>query len=350
MFWVLFEFYRGPEHAEVCQSTPKEVALRHDASEVSGESLTLAQFGEFAVIDRIVRGRRQPTAVVLGPGDDAAVVSAGDGRTVVSTDMLVQDRHFRLDWSTPHDVGRKAIAQNAADIAAMGARPTAFVVGFGGPGDMPAAQVNALVDGMWDEARRIGAGIVGGDLVSCPQWVVSVTVLGDLEGRAPVLRSGAKAGSVVAAAGQLGHSAAGYALWNNEIDGFDELRRRHLIPDPPYREGVLAAASGAQAMIDVSDGLIADLRHVAAASGVGIDLSTAALTADHAALTAAAAAVGADPWHWVLGGGEDHALVACFVGPVPARWRVIGRILDGPARVLVDGRQWQGYAGWQSFG
>jgi thiamine-monophosphate kinase len=102
-------------------------------------------------------------------------------------------------------------------------------------------------------------------------------------------------------------------------------------------------------MIDVSDGLIADLRHVAEASGVGIDLSTAALAADHDALTAAAAAVGADPWPWVLGGGEDHALVACFAGSAPTGWRVIGRVLDGPARVLVDGREWRGYEGWQSY-
>jgi len=324
--------------------------MSDDKSGASGQSPTLEQIGEFGVIEGLVRGRAQPAAVVLGPGDDAAVVSAGDGRTVVSTDMLVQDRHFRLDWSTPHDVGRKAIAQNAADIAAMGARATAFVVGFGAPGDTPAAQVNALADGLWDEAGRIGAGIVGGDLVSCPQWVVSVTVLGDLDGRAPVLRSGAQAGSVLAVVGELGRSAAGYALWDNNIDGFEELRRRHLVPEPPYGQGVAAAAAGAQAMIDISDGLIADLGHVAEASGVGIDVTTAALAADHGALTAAAAAVGADPWAWVLGGGEDHALVACFAGPVPAGWRVIGRVLDGPARVLVDGERWDGYAGWQSFG
>jgi thiamine-monophosphate kinase len=313
------------------------------------ESRTLQQLGEFAVIDRLVRGRRQPAAVLLGPGDDAALVSAGDGRTVVSTDVLVQDRHFRLDWSTPRDIGRKAIAQNAADIEAMGGRATAFVVGFGAPGDTPAARVDELVDGMWDEAGRLGAGIVGGDLVSCPQWVLSVTVLGDLEGRAPVLRSGAKVGSVVAVVGDLGRSAAGYALWHKEIEGFDELRRRHLVPRPPYGQGAAAAAAGAQAMIDVSDGLIADLRHVAEASGVGIDVSTAALAADHDALTAAAAAAGADPWPWVLGGGEDHALVACFADAVPAGWRVIGRVLDGPPRVLVDGREWRGLEGWTSF-
>jgi len=323
--------------------------VRDHKFEALGESPTLQQLGEFAVIDRLVRGRRQPGAVLLGPGDDAALVSAGGGPTVVSTDVLVQDRHFRLDWSTPHDVGRKAIAQNAADIEAMGARATAFVVGFGAPGDTPVALVDALVDGMWDEAGRIGAGIVGGDLVGCPQWVLSVTVLGDLDGRAPVLRSGAKAGSVLAVIGELGRSAAGYALWHNGIEGFDEIRGRHLVPQPPYGQGAVAAAAGAQAMIDVSDGLIADLRHVAEASGVGIDLSTAALAADHDALTAAAAAVGVDPWPWVLGGGEDHALVGCFAGPAPVGWRVIGRVLDGSARVLVDGREWRGYAGWQSY-
>lgn len=320
--------------------------MRDDAS---GEFPTLARLGEFAVIDRLVRGRRQPAAVVLGPGDDAAVVSARDGRTVVSTDVLVQDRHFRLDWSTPHDVGRKAIAQNAADIEAMGARAAAFVVGFGAPGDTRAAHVDALVDGLWDEAARIGAGIAGGDLVSCPQWVLSVTVLGDLDGRAPVLRSGAHAGSVLAVAGELGRSAAGYALWHNGIGGFDELRRRHLVPQPPYGAGAAAAGAGAEAMIDVSDGLVADLRHVAEASGVGIDLSTAALAVDRDALAAAAAAVGADPWSWVLGGGEDHALAACFAGAAPAGWRVIGGVLDGPARVLVNGAEWSGYAGWQSY-
>ena len=322
----------------------------HDNTEgAQGEIPTLEQLGEFAVVDRLVRGRRQPAAVVLGPGDDAAVVSAGDGRTVVSTDVLVQDRHFRLDWSTPHDVGRKAIAQNAADIEAMGARATAFVAGFGAPGNTPTARVDALVDGMWDEAERIGAGIVGGDLVSCPQWVLSVTVLGDLDGRAPVLRSGAKTGSTLAVVGELGGSAAGYALWHNEVEGFDELRQRHLVPQPPYGQGVVAAAAGADAMIDVSDGLVADVGHVADASGVTIDLSSAALSADRDALAAAGAAVAADPWSWVLGGGEDHALVACFAGPVPDGWRIIGRVLDGPARVLVDGEEWRGYAGWESF-
>ncbi|MGX9790741.1 thiamine-phosphate kinase [Mycobacterium sp. MMS18-G62] len=310
---------------------------------------TLAGLGEFAVIDRLVAGRDQPATVALGPGDDAAVVRTGDGKTVVSTDMLVADHHFRLDWSTPHDVGRKAIAQNAADIEAMGARATAFVVAFGAPGDTPTAQALELADGMWHEARLLGAGIVGGDLVSAPQWVISVTVLGELDGREPVRRSGARAGDTVAVIGDLGRSAAGYTLWDKGISDFDDLRRRHLVPEPPYGQGRVAADGGASAMTDVSDGLLADLGHIAEASGVGVDLSTAGLAPDRDALAGAAAAAGVDPWAWVLGGGEDHALVAAFPGSPPDGWRMIGRVIEGPPRVLVDGDTWRGDPGWQSF-
>lgn len=313
------------------------------------DSETLGGVGEFAVIDRLVAGRVQPAAVTLGPGDDAALVRADDGRTAISVDMLVQDRHFRLDWSTPHDIGRKAIAQNAADIEAMGGRPTAFVVAFGAPADTPSAAAVELADGLWDEARRLGAGIVGGDLVRAPQWVVSVTVLGDLEGRPPVLRSTARPGDTVAVVGELGRSAAGYALWHNGIHDHPELRRRHLVPEPPYGQGAAAARAGATAMTDVSDGLLADLGHIASASGVVIDLAAAALESDTAAVAAAATAIGADPLAWVLGGGEDHALVATFRGSPPDGWRVIGRVLDGPAAVLLDGDAWAGNPGWQSF-
>jgi len=310
---------------------------------------TLAGVGEFAVIDRLVAGREQPDAVALGPGDDAAVVFTRDGTTVVSTDMLVEGSHFRLDWSSPHDIGRKAIAQNAADIEAMGAAATAFVVAFGAPGDTPTARALELDDGMWHEARLLGAGIVGGDLVTAPQWVISVTALGDLAGREAVLLGGARAGDTVAVVGDLGWSAAGYALLLNGVHTFDALCRRHLVPEPPYGQGRVAADAGATAMTDVSDGLIADLGHIATASGVGIDVSTVALSADRDVVADAAEAVGADALAWVLGGGEDHALVATFPASPPAGWRAIGRVLDGPPRVLVDGNEWHGDAGWQSF-
>ena len=311
---------------------------------------TLAETGEFAVIDRLVAGRHQPSFVALGPGDDAAVVTTTDGRAAVSTDMLVQDRHFRLDWSTPHDVGRKAVAQNAADIEAMGGRATAFVVAFGAPGDTETKRAVELADGMWHEADLMGAGIVGGDMVRAPLWVVSVTVLGDLGGREPVRRSGAKAGDVVAVTGDLGRSEAGHALWDNGISGFEVLRRRHLVPEPPYGQGQVAAHAGATAMTDVSDGLLADLGHIAAASGVLIDVSSDGLRPDLAALGEAAAALGADARQWVLGGGEDHALVATFTAAPPPGWRAIGRVTgSGAGRVTVDGAGWEGSPGWQSF-
>jgi len=310
---------------------------------------SLAALGEFAVIDRLTGARDQPSAVLLGPGDDAAVVRAADGRTVVTTDMLVEGRHFRLDWSSPRDVGRKAIAANAADIEAMGAVPTAFVVAFGAPGDTAADDVMALSDGMWQEAGRFGAGIVGGDLVSAPQWVISVTALGDLGGRAPVTLGGARAGDTVAVTGELGRSAAGLSLWHKGISDFAELRARHLVPQVPYGAGRAAADGGATAMTDVSDGLLADLGHIADASGVGVDVFRDALSLDHEAVRGAAAATSGDPWAWVLGGGEDHALVATFPGPLPEGWRKIGAVVDGPPRVLVDGGRWTGNPGWQSF-
>lgn len=311
---------------------------------------SLAGIGEFAVIEQLVAGRRQPDEVLVGPGDDAAVLTVPDGRMVVSTDMLVQDRHFRLDWSTPEEVGRKAIAQNAADIEAMGARATAFVVGFGAPAATDAAAAVRLSDGMWSEASRFGAGIVGGDLVAAPQWVISVTVLGDLAGRSPVLLGGARPGEKVAVIGDLGWSAAGYALWDRAIEGFDELRRRHLVPAVHYGQGAAAAAAGASAMTDVSDGLLADLGHLARASGAAVDISAAALADDLAALAPAATAVGADARDWVLRGGEDHALVATFAAQPPPGWRVIGTVAAGTPGVRVDGAPWHGPGGWESFG
>lgn len=311
---------------------------------------TLAQAGEFTVINRFTAGRTQPSQVVLGPGDDAAIVLASDGRTVVSTDMLVENRHFRLDWSRPAEVGRKAVAQNAADIEAMGARVSAFVVALGAPADTPAELLAELVDGMWQEAGLMRAGIAGGDLVAAAQWVVSVTVLGDLGGRDPVTRSGARPGSVVAVVGDLGYSAAGYALWLKAIDAYPGFRQRHLMPTPPYGQGIVASDAGAQAMTDVSDGLLADLGHIADASEVSIELSRDSLETDRAVLVDAAAATGSDPLGWVLSGGEDHALVAVFPDAPPPGWRVIGRVLDGRAQVSIDGQSWDGEQGWQSFG
>jgi thiamine-monophosphate kinase len=308
------------------------------------------EVSEDALLARIVPRLPQGRATLLPSGDDAAVVAAPDGRFVVTTDVLVEGRHFRRAWSTGRDVGRRAAVQNLADVAAMGAVPTALVVALGVPGDLPVAWLEDLARGLADECGPLGVGVVGGDLSGGSEITVAVTALGDLEGRAPVTRSGARPGDILAYAGVRGWSAAGMALLAADLDTLDdELVAAYRHPTSPVAAGAAAAAAGAQAMIDVSDGLVADLRHVAEASGVGIDVSTAALAADRDAVTAAAAVVGADPLAWVLGGGEDHALAACFAGRAPAGWRVVGRVLDGPARVLVDGAEWSGYAGWQSY-
>jgi thiamine-monophosphate kinase len=220
-----------------CDSSQQHVGKGPVISESTGPR-TVRELGEFALIERINAGRVQARAVLLGPGDDAALVAAPDGRVVVTTDMLVQGRHFRLDWSSPHDIGRKAIAQNAADVVAMGAVPTAFVVALGCPADTPLDVIDGLTDGMWAEAARAGGSIAGGDLVCSPQIVLSVTAFGDLRGRPPITRAGARVGDTVAVAGRLGWSAAGLAVLTAAADPvadlFADVLAAHRVPRPPY--------------------------------------------------------------------------------------------------------------------
>ncbi|MBC2643702.1 thiamine-phosphate kinase [Rhodococcus wratislaviensis] len=312
-------------------------------------SLTVADVGEFAVIGRAVEGRMQPQSTLIGPGDDAALVRAADGRVAVSADMLVQDRHFRLDWSSPREVGRKAVAQNAADVAAMGARPTAFLVSLGLPPDTPIDVADGISAGLGEAAEELGAGVVGGDLVQAGQVVISVTVLGDLGGRSPIRRSGARPGDVVAVAGDLGRSAAGLALHLGGSSDFPDLRAVHRVPVPPYDAAWAAADGGAHSMTDISDGLLADLGHICDASRVGMSLTRADLTVSPQ-VVAAAAVLGADYWEWVLTGGEDHGFAATFPADVrlPAGWTRIGGVHDGSG-ISVDGETRPGAGGWQSF-
>nr|WP_245541600.1 thiamine-phosphate kinase [Smaragdicoccus niigatensis] len=330
--------------------TVSDTVLRSGATTGRGTDITetVGELGEFALIRRITANLVQPAATLLGPGDDAAVLAAPSGSVVVTTDMLVEGRHFRFDWSDPEHIGRKAIAQNGADIAAMGAEVTGFVIGLGCPSTTPVSVIDGLTKGMAAEAALTGGGIIGGDMVQSDRVVISVTALGDLGGRAPATRSGAKAGQTVAVHGRLGWSAAGLALLDAKVDGFRGFVAAHQAPTPDYASGPAAANAGATAMIDISDGLLADLGHVAAASGVAVDLDSAALA--DAALIEPAGALGLDPLAWVLTGGEDHALVAVFPDEVmlPVGWRRIGRTAAG-AGVTVDGTPWEGSQGWQSF-
>ena len=317
-------------------------------------SITVADVGEFGLVDAVV-GRFPVTRdVLLGPGDDAAVVAAADGRVVASIDLLVEGRHFRRDWSSAHDVGRKAAAQNLADIVAMGARPTALLVGLGAPPDLPADWATDLADGLAEETALVGATVVGGDVVRAEQVIVSVTALGDLEGRAPVTRAGARPGDVVALAGRLGWAAAGLAVLGRGFRSPRVLVDAHRVPAPPYAAGPAAARAGATSMIDVSDGLVQDAGHVARASGVVLALRTDLLVVD-APLAEAAAAFTADPLTWVLTGGDDHALLATFpsASAVPLGFHVIGTVrvptLDEAPGVVVDGAAYAGRGGHDHF-
>jgi thiamine-monophosphate kinase len=312
--------------------------------------VTIADVGEFGLIAAIAAGLPRGARTVVGIGDDAAVVTTPDGRVVATTDLLVEGRHFRRDWSSAADIGGKAAAQNLADVAAMGAVPVALLVGFGAPGDLPLAWARELVAGIADECARVGAAVVGGDTSGAEAVVLAVTALGDLGGRDPVTRSGARPGDVLAIAGVLGHSAAGLALLEAGLAGPALLIAAHRRPRPPYAAGPEAARLGVTSMIDVSDGLLADAGHVAEASDVLIDIDTALLPAG-ADLAAAAAALGRPgPLDWVLTGGEDHALAATFppgVSPPPP-WTVVGRVRAGHG-VHVNGQPFTGPTGWNHF-
>ena len=343
--------------------------------------MTVADLGEFGLIAAIQERLPPYPGAIVGNGDDAAVLPAPDGRVVASTDLLVEGRHFHRDWSSGVDIGVKAAAQNLADIAAMGAVPAALLVGLAVPGDVAVSWVLDVATGLAGECERAGAYVVGGDITGADTVMLAITALGGLNGAAPVTRGGARAGDVIALSGPVGVSAAGLALlaagWTSgspaassaaaggpQAAGISavaeapgpandwsaaDLIAAHLRPHPDYAAGPIAAAAGATSMIDVSDGLIADLGHIAAASGACLDVRSASLPGT-APLVAAAAEMGAD-WHqWALAGGEDHALAATFPqrASVPATWTVIGTVLEGTG-VLVDSARWQGPEGWAHF-
>jgi thiamine-monophosphate kinase len=290
--------------------------------------ISVADDGEFGLIQRITS--RLPTShgVLLGPGDDAAVVAAPDGRVVATTDLMVEGRHFRRDWSSGYDVGRKAAAANLADVVAMGARPTALLVGLAAPAGLDLTWVDALTDGLRDECALVGASVAGGDIVQSEVLTIAVTALGDLEGRPPVVRGGARPGDLVMLLGRPGRAAAGLALLLAGQPG-GELVAAHRHPTVEYDAALdLVRRGRVTAMIDVSDGLLADLGHVARASGVRIELTAARLPAD-AAIDAAALELGLDGFDWMATGGDDHCF-AMTVAPDGPELTAIGSVLAPP--------------------
>ncbi len=310
---------------------------------------TIADAGEFTVIDAVTAGMSQPASTQLGPGDDAAIVAAPDGRVVASVDVLVDGVHFRTDWATGEQIGRRSALAAMSDVAAMGAVPTALLVGVSAPPGTATQLITDIGRGLNAAAAEAGAGVVGGDLTRSEVLTIAVTALGDLRGARPVLRSGARAGDVVAVAGRLGWAAAGLAVLSRGFRSPAAAVGAYRVPEPPLAAGPVAAAAGATSMIDVSDGLVADLGHLAAASGVAIDVDTALLPVNPR-LVEVAGALGRDHLEWTLTGGDDHALAATFPTDalLPPGFTAVGTVSAGSG-VTVDGAAWDRAGGWDHY-
>ncbi len=309
---------------------------------------TLADVGEFGLVDALAEVFPQGPHVLLGPGDDAAVVSFPHGRVVVSTDLHVDTRHFRQDWASAVEIGHRLAAANLSDINAMGGRATALTVGLAAPADLPVTWALDLARGIAAECALVGACVVGGDLTGSDRLTVAVTALGTVEGD-PVRRSGARPGDVVALAGRQGWAAGGLAVLARGFRSPRALVEAYRRPEPPYDAGAQGAALGATAMIDVSDGLLADIGHIARASGVAVDVDSSRLALPEP-LRAVGAALGMDPMRFVLTGGDDHPLVATYPPEVvlPEGWTRIGQVTEGEG-VTVDGAAYDGPAGHAHF-
>lgn len=313
---------------------------------------TVAELGEFGLIEHIKAQQPAGPGVLLGAGDDAAVVAAPDARVVISTDVLVEGVHFKGEWATADEIGRRAAAATLSDIAAMGATATALVVSLSGPAAMSAQWALDLARGLAEEASVVGASVVGGDLSGGKQVVIAVTGIGDLAGLPPVTRAGARPGDVVAIAGRQGWAAAGLAVLSRGFRSPRVIVDAYRRPEPPYASGPAAARAGATSMCDISDGLLADAAHIARASGVTLDLDPALLPLPEE-LRSAAAAFNVDPLAWILAGGDDHALLATFPSDadLPAGFSAIGAVDEaGQTPVLVGGQRWTGDTGHEHFG
>jgi thiamine-monophosphate kinase len=325
-----------------------------DATHDAWAGPTVGDLGELVVLDRIVR-RLPSGSPILGPGDDCAVVAAPDGRVVVTTDMMVHGPDFRWAWSSPEDVGWKAAATNLSDAAAMGAVPTGLLIALAAPQDTPVAVLESFADGvrLAVDALAPGCGVVGGDLSTSATFTVSVTAFGDLEGRPPVVRSGARVGDVLAVSGELGPAARGLSrLFRDGVDEHGEPSHRATVssgadadpdvlrqrrPVPPIADGPLASGAGATAMLDLSDGLAIDAARLARASRVTLELDVSAPLDEVA-----------------LHGGEDHGLLATFPAEatLPGGFRRIGTVRARADVDLVRGgvpvptTGWDPYADW----
>ncbi|MBI1800560.1 MAG: thiamine-phosphate kinase [Chloroflexi bacterium] len=279
--------------------------------------MKISELGEFGLIERIRRQLPPPhSGVVRGVGDDTAVLRSPQGGYLLATcDVQVAGRHFLLGKAAPDQIGRKALAVNLSDIAAMGGTPTYALVSLGLPADLDVEFVDALYRGLNAEAARFGVSIVGGNLSSAEQLFVDVTLLGEVEPEHLLLRSNAKPDDVVMVTGDLGAAAVGLDLLQAErapnlLPAMREaVLQAALTPTPRVKEGQIIARSGlASAMIDISDGLAADLGHICDESRVSVRVFAEPLPIANSTVEAAVA-VGRDPLDPALHGGEDYELL-----------------------------------------
>ncbi|MEO7058652.1 MAG: thiamine-phosphate kinase [Lapillicoccus sp.] len=311
---------------------------------------TLADLSEDELLAEIFPIFASGPAALLGPGDDTALLATPDGSVVATTDTMVRDRDWRDAWSTGRDVGGKVVAQNLADVAAMGARPTGVLVTLVADPATAVDWVLEMTRGVAAACAEAGVTVLGGDLSSAPlgTLMVSVTALGTLDGRPPVLRSGARPGDTVALAGTLGLAAAGWRLLEtHRADDDAEAVARQRCPRPPLAQGPVAATAGATSMIDLSDGLLRDAARVARASRVRFALEERALAPDVARLSTALGPELAR--ECVLAGGEEHSLLATFASDasLPEGWRRVGAVSAGSG-VTIDGLP-ERARGWDHF-
>jgi len=282
---------------------------------------TVSSAGERALIQRIrARSGTSPRApwVTLGIGDDGSVMAVPRGEVLVSSvDALVEDVHFRLDWSTPHSVGRKAIAVSLSDLAAMGAAPRAVLVSLTLPAGFPLADFDALVDGLVEEAGRHGATLAGGNIATSPGGLaVHVTSLGSAHPRRILTRAGGRPGDELFVTGTIGAATAGLGALmqagpagTRAIADLAECLARYETPSPLIRCGQrVAGQRAASACMDLSDGLADAARQIAQASGMGACLDAAQLPV-HPGARRWFEAAGLDPVAAALSGGEDYELL-----------------------------------------
>lgn len=292
--------------------------------------------GEFDLIARLAPFLASAgDDLVVGSGDDAAVLDL-DGRGVcLAVDVLVDEVHFSRELSTLADVGWKAVAVNCSDLAAMGATPSVAVIGLCRPPSVPTEDIEELYRGMAAACDEWGLRLVGGDTVSAQALALSVTVMGDVDLDKVVRRSGAQVGDALVVVGSLGAAAAGLAAFRAGVEVDDDVLAAHRRPVAHVAAGRALAEAGATALIDVSDGFGADLLHLCEASGVAAVVDAAALPAA-AGVADLAQQLDRDPLDFVAAGGDDYALLAAVGGDVAdevaqaVRGVVVGSVVEGP--------------------